>query len=150
MRKSKGMFGVLLVACLALTLAACQPGSGTTNSATSANETASTPAPIHVPEGYQGIVQITFTPTTTYAQAVSVLEKARMRLQVLCPNPGPILADPPASPTPITQESDFAKTHQLTAIGIPNLSQEMLEQVAASGVVTSIDKMPSAACPLAP
>ncbi len=144
MSKSKLMIGVLAAVCLALTLAACQPGGSATGSAGATR----TPAPIHVPSGYQGIVQISFTSTTTYDQAVSILRSAGLRLQVPCPNPGPIVADP--TPRPITQEDTFAKTYKLTAVGDPQLTENMLNQVASSPQVTSIDKVPPIECPLIP
>jgi hypothetical protein len=93
-------------------------------------------------------VQITFSATTTYDEAVSILQSAGMKLQVQCPNPGPIVGDPTVTPRPINQQATFASTQQLSAIGTPNLTQAMLNQVAASAQVTSIDKAPQMACPL--
>ena len=145
MRTSKALIWMLAAICLALALAACQPGGGAASNTGSAGPT-STPAPINVPASYQGLVQVTFTSAATYAQAVSVLESAGMKLQLQCPNPGPILANP--TPRPITQQDTFAATHQLTATANGALTQTMLTQVASSAQVKAVDKAPKVECPL--
>lgn len=142
MNKRKGLWIALVGLCLALALAACQPGGSATGS-----EPASTPAPIHVSAGYQGLVLVTFRANTSYDQAVALLQSARMQLRAQCPNPGPIRV---GTPTPVTQRETFAATHQLTAIGVPSLTQAMLHQVAASAQVTLIEQAPKIECPLTP
>lgn len=147
MPRSKVITGVLVGLCLALALAACQPvgsASGTPGSAAPTRP----PAPINVPPGYQGLVRITFSAATTYDQAVSILQSAGMKLQVPCPNPGPITVEPPVTPRPISQQDSFAHTHTLTAIGVPHLTRALLNQVASSAQVTAIEKAPLVACPL--
>jgi hypothetical protein len=146
MRISKACIGLLAALCLALALAACQPGGGTSNT-DSAGPT-STPAPINVPAGYQGLVVVTFTSATTYAQAVSIIKSAGLQLQRQCPNSGPILANPTVTSTVMTEQDTFAASHQLTVVGKPSLTQAMLTQVASSAQVTSVDKAPRVECPL--
>src|SRR5215472_9105529 len=90
MSKSKGVIVTFVGLCLALMLAGCQAG----GSATGSNGASWTPAPIQVPQGYTGIVRVTFSSATTYDQAISLLESAGMKAQVQCPNPGPVRADP--------------------------------------------------------
>lgn len=140
MRK-KIIFAVLLG--LILALAGCQAG----GSNTAASGATSTPT-VTVAPGYQGLVQITFSASTTYTEAASIVESAGMKLQVPCPNPGPIIADPTVTPQPITQEKTFPSTHQLTAVGTPSLTQAMLNQLASSGQVTTIAEAPKVECPL--
>jgi hypothetical protein len=147
MRTSKMLIQALAVLSLALALAACAPGGSTTSNTGSAGPT-STPAPINVPANYQGLVVVTFTSTTTYNQAVSIIKSAGLELQALCPNPGPILANPPSTPRPVTQEATFAASSQLTAVGSPTLTRAMLTQVASSAQVISVDKAPKVECPL--
>jgi hypothetical protein len=142
--KSKVLITLLVGACFALVLAGCQAGGSVTGSAAPT----STPAPINVPAGYQGIVIVTFSATTTYDQAVSILESAGMKLQALCPSTGPVAVDSGVTPTPITQQDTFPSTHQLTAVGVPSLTQAMLQQVATSPQVTAIDHAPKITCPL--
>ncbi|HLW01454.1 MAG TPA: hypothetical protein VKT82_22550 [Ktedonobacterales bacterium] len=144
MRTSKAIIWMLAALCLALALAACQPGGAASN--TGSTGPTSTPAPINVPTGYQGLVQVTFTSTTTYAQAASIIESAGLTLQVPCPNPGPIRPDP--TPVLVSQEATFAASHQLTAIGRPSLTRAMLTQVASSSQVTAVNKTPQIECPL--
>ncbi len=139
MSKRKIM-GLLVFACLALTLAACQAGSG--------SATGTSRAPINVPSGYQGLIQISFSVTTTYDQAVSIVQNAGLKLQVPCPNPGPIVADPTVTPKNTDQRDTFAGTHELTAVGSPSLTQNMLDQVASASQVISVDKAPPVECPL--
>ena len=139
--------GILAFACLALVLAACQPGGSVTGGAATGTPHS---APINVPQGYQGMVSVTFTSTTTYDQAVAILQNAGMRLQVPCPNPGPIVADPTAIARPIDQRATFAQSHKLTAVGTSGLTQSMLHQVASSPQVTAVDKVPMVECPLVP
>jgi hypothetical protein len=143
MRKRKGLSMALVGLCLALALAACQPGGSASGSA----GPASTPAPIHVSTGYQGLVLVTFTSSASYDQAAAVLQSAGMRLQAQCPHPGPIRV---GTPTPVTQQGAFAATRQLTAIGVPHLTQAMLDKVAASAQVTLIEQAPQVECPLTP
>jgi hypothetical protein len=140
---------LLVFACLAVLLAACQPGGG---SATGSAPT-STPhtAPINVPQGYQGLVIVSFTADTTYDQAVAVLQSAGMTPRAQCPNGGPILASPTGTPVVVDQQrAMFAESHTLTAVANTKLTQAMLEQVASSAQVTSVDKAPLVECPLAP
>lgn len=140
--------GVLALACLALALAACQPGAGSTTGGAPTGTPHS--APINVPQGYQGLVSVTFTSDTTYDQAVAILQSAGMKLQVPCPNPGPISADPTVTSRPIDQRATFAQSHKLTAVGPSGLTQTMLHQVASSAQVTAVDKVPLVECPLVP
>jgi hypothetical protein len=144
MNKTKVLMMLLVGVCLGLALAGCQAGGSPTGSA----GPTSTPAPIHVPAGYTGMVLVTFSATTTYDQAVSILQSAGLKAQVQCPNPGPITVDP--TPKPITQQDTFASTHQLTAIGVPSLTEAKLTQVATSAQVTAIDTAPPVECPLIP
>jgi len=138
------IIGGLAFACLALALAACQAGGG------SSTGTSNPPhmAPINVPSGYQGLIQVSFSATTTYDQAISIVQNAGLKLQVACPNPGPIVADPTVTTRPIDQRDTFASTHELTAVGSPSLTQAMLDQVASASQVTSVDKAPPVECPL--
>ena len=129
--------------CLALALAGC----GANGSNTGAAGPSSTPT-VTVSQGYQGLVLVTFTSSTTYDAAVSILESAGMTLRAPCANPGPILADPTVTPQPITQENTFSTTHQLSAVGKPSLTQAMLNQVASSGQVKTIAEAPPVECPL--
>jgi len=146
MRTRKALIWMLAAICLAVALAACQPGGAASNTGSAGPTT--TPAPINVPAGYQGLVQVTFSSAATYDQAVSVVESAGMKLQVECPNPGPILANPTPTPRPVSQQGTFAATHQLTAVANGSLTQAMLTQIASSAQVKSVDKAPLIECPL--
>jgi hypothetical protein len=141
----KKIIGELALVLLVLALAACQPGGSSTGAASATGTPRS--APINVPAGYQGLVLITFSSGATYDQAAAILQSAGMKLQVPCPNPGPIIAG--ATPKPNDQRASFAATHKLSAIGNPRLTQAMLNQVAASPQVMSVDKEPVMECPLA-
>ncbi len=146
MSKSKTLIGMLVGLCLALALAGCAAGG--TSSNTGAVGPATTPAPINVPAGYQGLLMITFTPGTTYEQAVSILDSAGMKLQEQCPHSGPILVNATPTPTP-TQQNTFADSHELTAISASGtLTQATLTQIASSPQVKSVDKAPIIECPL--
>ena len=129
-----------------LALAACSPG-GATNTGSGPQATSTQqPAPIHVPQGYHGLIVISFDASTTYAQAKTAVESAGLTLQVPCPNPGPIAID--ATPRPTDQSDSFPDTHQLTAAGKPSLTTAMLNQVASQPGVTSVDVEPPVECPL--
>jgi hypothetical protein len=136
----------LALTILLLALAACSPGGGA--SSTGGNPPASTqpPAPIHVPQGYQGLISVSFSANTTYEQARASVEQAGLKLAVPCPNGGPIVAD--ATPKPTDQRDTFAETRKLTAAGSPTLTQTMLTHIAASSGVTSVDSLPHFECPL--
>jgi len=146
MNKRKVLMLMLVGLCLGLALAGCQAAGSNTGAA----GPTSTPAPIHVPAGYTGMVLVTFSASTTYDQAVSILQSAGLKAQAQCPNPGPIVADPTVTPAPVTQQNTFSSTHQLTAIGVPSLTQAKLNQVATSTQVTAIDVAPPVECPLIP
>ncbi len=125
-----------------LALAACAPGtSGSGPQPTSTHQ-----APIHVAPGYQGMISISFSTTTSYQQAMTIVQNAGLKLAVPCPNAGPIIAN--ATPKPTDQKDTFAQTHKLTAVGDPHLTRAMLDQVAAAPEVTSVDELPPVACPL--
>jgi hypothetical protein len=121
-----------------LTFAACQPG-GASIASTPAHQ-----APIHVPQGYQGVIEITFSPTTTYTQALSILQSAGLQAQAQCSGPGATV-DPPM---PTDQQRTFAQTHQLSAVGKPTLTSSMLTQVASAPQVVSVGIAPKVACPV--
>lgn len=138
----------LALALLLLALAACSPG-GATNTGSNPQATSThQPAPIHVPQGYHGIIVISFDASTTYEQAKAEVESAGLKLRVPCPNPGPIAAD--ATPRPTDQRTTFPETHKLTAVGDPALTTAMLNQVASAPGVTSVDVQPPVECPLIP
>jgi hypothetical protein len=143
MSKKKIVITALAGLCLALALVGCGAGGSNTGAA----GPGTTPT-VTVSPGYQGLVVVTFTASTTYDQAVSILESAGMKLQAQCPNPGPIIADPTITPRPITQENAYQSTHQLTAVGSPSLTQAMITQVESSGQVTTIAEAPKVECPL--
>ncbi len=146
MRKNSILW--LALVCLLLALAACSPGGSASSSG--GNPPASStqpPAPIHVPQGYHGLISVSFSANTTYEQAKASIEQAGLKLAVPCPDPGPIVAD--ATPRPTDQRDTFVETHKLTAAGSPTLTQTMLTQIAASSGVTSVDSLPRFECPLA-
>jgi hypothetical protein len=128
---------VLVLVCFALVVAACAPGSASTTSG------ATHQAPIHVPSGYQGLIEVVFTPTTTYDQALSILQSAGLQAEVPCSGPGPTV-DPPVFSN---QQATFAKTHMLFAAGTPKLTTSMLTQVASAPQVVSVGVVPKVACP---
>jgi hypothetical protein len=144
----KNLLFLLALACLAVLLAACQPGGSTTGSApTNTPHTAS----ITVPPGYDGLILVSFTSDTTYDQAAAILQGAGLKLQVPCPNAGPIVANPTGTPVVRNdQRATFAESHKLTAVATSTLTQEMLNQVASSAQVTAVDKAPLMECPLVP
>lgn len=132
----------LALTLLLLALAACSPGASTT---TGSNLP---PAPIHVPQGYHGMIVISFAAGTTYVQAKAAVESAGLTLAIPCPNAGPIAVD--ATPRPTDQSDTFPDTSQLTAVGNPSLTTTMLNQVASEPGVTSVDVQPPVECPLTP
>lgn len=136
------------LALLLLALAACSPGAstaaGSNPQATSTHQT----APIHVPQGYHGMIVISFDTSTTYEQAKAAVESAGLTLAIPCPNAGPIAVD--ATPRPTDQRATFPDTHNLTAVGDPSLTTAMLNQVASAPGVTSVDVQPPVECPLIP
>ena len=144
--RSQGVW--LALALLLLALAACSPGASTAAGSNPQATSTHQPAPIHVPQGYHGIIVISFDASTTYEQAKAEVESAGLKLGVPCPNPGPIATD--ATPRPTDQRMTFPETHKLTAVGDPSVTTAMLNQVASAPGVTSVDVQPPVECPLIP
>ena len=127
---------------LLLGLAACQPGG--------ASPPTTSPAPlatVQVPPGYQGLIAVTFTPATTYTQALTILQNAGLSLPTPCTKVPP---DPPiATPLPISdQQGSFAQNHRLVALGKPTLTSGMLTQSASDPHVVLVTTLPKIVCPL--
>ena len=138
--------GWLALTLLLLALAACSPG-GVTNTGSNPQATSThQAAPIHVPQGYHGLIVISFAASTTYVQAKAAVESAGLTLAIPCPNAGPIAVD--ATPRPTDQITTYPDTRQLTAVGDPSLTTAMLNQVASQSGVTSVDVEPPIECPL--
>ena len=138
----------LALALLLLALAACSPGASTGAGSYPQATSTHQPAPIHVPQGYHGIIVISFDASTTYEQAKAAVESAGLTLAIPCPNAGPIAVD--ATPRPTDQRTTYPDTHKLTAVGNPSLTRAMLNQVASAPGVTSVDVQPPVECPLIP
>ncbi len=124
--------------CMALTFAACAPG-GTASTGSTAHQ-----APIHVPAGYQGLIEVVFSPTTTYDQALSTLQSAGLQAEIPCSGPGASV-DPPVFSN---QQVSFDKTHLLIAGGNPKLTTTMLTQIASAKEVVSVGVAPKFTCPV--
>lgn len=136
--------GWIALGLLGVALAACQPGGASTASTASITSTPAHPATVHVPQGYQGFIEVTFSATTTYAQALAVLQKAGLQAEVQCAGPGA----PADSPPHTNQQPTFDTTHQLSAVGMPRLTTTMLSQVAAAPQVVSVGIAPKIFCPV--
>lgn len=108
----------------------------------------------HVPpNGYWGLVHVTFTAETTYAQANTVLNKAGMDAYPMVNPPcgdlrevgAPIPVSPstPApAPTPMSPEAlrmDFQHSHRML---VQTDAWEKLNRVAAEPAVVSVDPFP--------
>jgi hypothetical protein len=95
----------------------------------------------HVPPGtFQLFASITFTPSTTFDQAVAILKAAGQ-------TPYPWICDDPRTPVPPSlaqQRTEFLSSHQLR-LSYPNDNQ--LNQIASSPQVVSVDPYPAYICP---
>jgi hypothetical protein len=136
--------GWIVLGLLVVALAACQPGGASTTSTSSTATTPAHPAPVHVPPGYQGFIEVTFSATTTYAQALAVLQHAGLQAEAQCAGPGAPVDSPPRP----TQQPTFDQTHQLSAVGMPRLTTTMLTQAASAPQVVSIGIAPKVFCPV--
>ena len=140
-----------------LTLSACQQDSHTlasqgstptpTRKPTLTNQSI-TPTPArsstqrtHIPPGTSPLfARVTFTTSTTYDQAVAILTAAG-------DSPYPWTCDNPRTPTPppLAQlRAAFASSHQLL-VSYP--SDSLLNQLASSSQVVSVDAVPLFMCP---
>jgi hypothetical protein len=105
----------LALVALALVFAACQPG-GASNAHTAA--VAPSQATVQVPQGYHGLILVTFTPATTYDQALAIIQQAGLYLPAECTGPGRLPLSPIETPLPPKdQRASFAQNHQLIAAG---------------------------------
>ena len=139
--------GLLLLLFL-LTLAACKPG-GAASTSTSAATGTTPQATISVPHGYRGLIQVTFMTSTSYAQAVAIIENAGLYLPPDCTGPGRLPLSPVDTPLPPKdQQLTFAQTHQLIVGGKPTLTDSMVNQVAAASQVVQVGIAPKIYCPV--
>ena len=131
-----------------LPLTACKPGDAATTSTSAA--TGTTPqATIQVPHGYHGLIQVTFTASTSYAQAVAIIENAGLYLPAMCTGPGRLPLSPVETPLPPQdQQPAFAQTHQLIVGGKPTLTDSMVSQVASASQVVQVGVAPKIYCPI--
>ncbi len=121
-------------------------GISPTSVSKSAQSIPSTPTRIsaqrnHIPSGTSPLfARITFTTPTTYDQAVAILTAAG-------DTPYPWTCDDPRTPTPPSlaqQRAAFASLHQLL-VSYP--SDSLLNQLASSSQVVSVDAAPLYMCP---
>jgi hypothetical protein len=129
--KQRLLAGALALIFILVALAACAPG-------------ARTPAPAsrnHVPKDVAALfVQITFTNDTTYDQAAALLQQVGSFPSLWnCDDP-PRNATPP---TPAQQRAGFDSGHTLL-ISYP--TQDQLNTLAQSDLVTSIDAIGVTMC----
>lgn len=136
----------LALALLALAVAACQPGGASTDHTTAG---ASPQATIQVPQGYHGLILVTFLPATSYDQALAVIQQAGLYLPAQCTGPGRLPLSPIETPLPPKdQRASFAQTHQLIAAGKPELTNSMLTQLASASQVVQVQVAPKFYCPV--
>lgn len=136
----------LALALLVLAVAACQPG-GASTANTAAG--ASPQATIQVPQGYHGLILVTFRPPTTYDQALAIIQQAGLYLPAQCTGPGRLPLSPIETPLPPKgQRASFAQTHQLIAAGKPELTSSMLTQLASASQVVQVQVAPKFYCPV--
>ena len=137
----------LALALLVLAVAACQPGGASTAHTTAAG--ASPQVTIQVPQGYHGLILVTFLPATSYDQALAVIQQAGLYLPAQCTGPGRLPLSPIETPLPPRdQRASFAQTHQLTAAGKPELTNSMLTQLASASQVVQVQVAPKFYCPV--
>ncbi|HLW03665.1 MAG TPA: hypothetical protein VKT82_33775 [Ktedonobacterales bacterium] len=119
----------LTLGVLALVLAACQPDTG---------GSASHIPTVQVPPNYQGSLRVTFNSSTTYNQAVDIVQEAGLQLVgPSCIGQGTRPA--PGIPTPSSAPDEhhlFAQSHVLTAGW--RVTQAQANKIAASPQVTAL------------
>lgn len=114
---------------LVLALAGCQPDNGGSASPTPT---------MTIPPNYAGSLRIMFSASTTYEQAVAIVQGAGMQLEgPSCigqgAHPGPGLP----SPTPTDEHQLYGQSHTLMA-GL-HVTQAMADKIAASPQVTALE-----------
>ena len=135
-------FASLLLVALVAGLAACGPRSAATPSrvVTETPTVAANPlSRIHnaTPGDFLLFVRITFTPSTTYEQAVAILGQ----------DPYPWTCDDPRTPvppSPAEQAATFASSHTLI---VESPAWDVLTRIAASPQVISVDGAALYQCP---
>lgn len=121
-----GLYGLML-GMFVLALAGCQPNTGSSVSQVPT---------VTVPPNYPGSVRITFSASTTYEQAVAVVQNAGMQLVgPSCIGQGTLPRSGVPTATP-DQRALYAQSHMLTA-GL-RITQAMVDSITASSQVTAV------------